>query len=315
MPTRHVFSTLLCLFRPLGLRPCRPPDALRETRKIAFVLRLGVVSFLNARPLVAGLAARGDVRIEYRVPSALPELLHRGNVDVALVPIVDVIRSGGGLRVVSDACIGCDGETMTVRVFSQTPPDRVTHIAGDTHSHTSVALARVLWREMYGREVSIQPFDAEASGVAREAANPGEGVLLIGDKVVNPHRAGYAFEIDLGGAWRAHTGLPFAFAVWAAKADTPGATLESIGALLSASRDRGVATAGEIARNEGPALGWPVELAERYLCRCLKFTLTAAMRNGAERFAELLNEPSAATTAARSILWAPSRTTVSSGNH
>jgi chorismate dehydratase len=42
-----------------------------------------------------------------------------------------------------------------------------------------------------------------------------EAVLLIGDKVVDPTRAGYAYEVDLGGAWRQMTGLPFVFAVWA----------------------------------------------------------------------------------------------------
>ncbi|MDX2199413.1 MAG: menaquinone biosynthesis protein [Phycisphaerae bacterium] len=274
------------------------------------MIRLGVVSFLNARPLVAGLAARGDVRIEYRVPSALPELLESGAVDVALVPIIDVIRSGGALGVVSDACIGCDGETMTVRVFSQTPPDRITHIAGDTHSHTSVALVRVLWREMYGREITVQPFEADAPAIAREASKPGEAVLLIGDKVVSPHRAGYAFEIDLGGAWRAHTGLPFVFAVWAAKRDLPAAMIAEMSDLLATARDRGVAAAGEIARSEGPGLGWPVELAERYLCRCLKFTLTAAMRSGAERYAELAGAAGLAPVGAK-IDWPAARAALS----
>ena len=79
--------------------------------------RLGVVSFLNSRPLIAGLA--GDPRVEllYDVPARLPDWLYDGKVDAALIPIVDVLRSGGRCRVISDACIACDGETMTVRTL------------------------------------------------------------------------------------------------------------------------------------------------------------------------------------------------------
>ena len=59
----------------------------------------------------------------------------------------------------SDACIGCDGETMTVRVFSQVPPDRIRALSVDPDSHTSVALARILWRDLYNREFELTPFE------------------------------------------------------------------------------------------------------------------------------------------------------------
>ena len=248
------------------------------------MIRLGVVSFLNSRPLVDGLDESPAVDVRYDVPAALPARLEAGEVDVALVPIIDVIRAAVGLRVVSDACIACDGETMTVRVFSQVPPDRITTLVADTHSHTSVALARVLWRELYDRELMITPCDVDHAKVAAHPA-----VLLIGDKVVDQRRAGFAYEIDLGGAWRAHTGLPFVFAVWAARAEfaenSPEKLAECAG-LLESARDRGVARAAEIARLEGPSHHWPVELAQRYLTRCLKFTLDGRMCAGAELFAQ-----------------------------
>lgn len=242
--------------------------------------RLGVVSFLNSRPLIEGLSRGDGVELVYDVPALLPGMLARGEVDAALVPIVDVLRSDGRLRVISDACIGCDGETMTVRVFSQVPPDRITTLWVDGDSHTSVALASVLWRELYDRRLTLRPLDARV-----QRADEHEAVLLIGDKVVDPLRGGFGYEVDLGGAWRAHTGLPFVFAVWATERDA--ALPDGLGGLLSRARDRGVARAAEIARTQGPALGWPVELAERYLTRCLKFALTPRMIEGAELFAGL----------------------------
>lgn len=249
------------------------------------MVRLGVVSFLNSRPLIEGLAADAHVQLSFAVPAALPGRLDRGEVDVALIPTVDVLRSGGRYRVVSDGCIGCDGETMTVRVFSQVPPDRVRTLWTDTDSHTSVALARVLWRELYGRDLELRALDARAADLTVH-----EAVLLIGDKVVDPGRGSYAYEVDLGGAWRQHTGLPFVFAMWAhyePRTSTCAADLEQWSALLSLARDRGVARAAATAESEGPTHGWPVALARRYLTRCLRYTLDSRMVAGAELFGRL----------------------------
>lgn len=261
------------------------------------MFRLGVVSYLNSRPLIEGLGGREGVQLVFDVPALQAGLLLRGEVDAALLPIVDVLRHHDRVGVVSNACIACDGETMTVRVFSQVPPDRVTRIHVDGHSHTSVALAATLWRELYGRDVMLQPFQYET-----QAPDDFEAVLLIGDKVIDPRRAGFAYEVDLGGAWRAHSGLPFVFALWARRLnERPGpderrdsnpnavaprvATCDPLRDLLNSARDRGVARAAAIAREQGPGLGWPVELAERYLTRCLKFRLDARYVEGANLFA------------------------------
>ncbi len=244
--------------------------------------RLGVVSFLNARPLIAGLDTDRGAALLYDVPARLPAWLDGDRVDAALVPIIDVLRAGGRYRVLSDACIGCDGETMTVRVFSQVPPDRIQALRVDGDSHTSVALVNVLWRELYDRVLAIEPFDPR-----RERMDEAEAVLLIGDKVVDPARGRFAYEVDLGGAWRQHTGLPFVFAVWAVKAQAADAARRAaLAKLLSEARDRGVRAAADIAERFGPQLGWPVELARRYLTRCLSYRLDARAIAGADLFAK-----------------------------
>jgi chorismate dehydratase len=269
------------------------------------VYRLGVVSFLNSRPLIAGLAADHRVELLYDVPARLPDWLDEGHVDAALIPIIDVLHSGGRYHVLSDACIGCDGETMTVRVFSQIPPDRIRALWVDSDSHTSVALATVLWRRVYGCNLELRRLDARRENLGEVGA-----VLLIGDKVVAAAEGGFSYEMDLGAAWRLHTGLPFVFAVWACRNDRDQdstsagvcekprasartATLfdtDELARLLSTARDRGVAEAARIARLHGPELGWPVELAERYLTRCLKFKLDARSVEGANLFTRLCAE-------------------------
>jgi len=265
------------------------------------VIRLGVVSFLNSRPLIAGLEADDRVDLRFDVPAALPALLDCGVVDVALVPVIDVLRSRGGLTVVSDACIGCDGETMTVRVFSRVPPDRIRTLHVDGDSHTSVALARVLWRALYGVTLEVQPFDAR-----RTPPDALPAVLLIGDKVVDPRRGRFAYEVDLGGAWYQQTGLPFVFAVWArratraAGADPPP---DHVRALLEAARDRGVAQAAAIAHEVGPRLGWPAALAERYLTRCLTFRLDARAVAGVGAFASACRAEGLVPEDATAVAW------------
>ena len=102
--------------------------------------RLGVVSFLNAKPLIEGLDSDSRIELVSEVPSRLPALLDERSVDVALVPVIDLADPGRSWRIVSDACIGCDGETLTVRVFSRVPSETVRTLHVDSDSHTSRAL-------------------------------------------------------------------------------------------------------------------------------------------------------------------------------
>lgn len=263
------------------------------------MFRLGVVSFLNARPLIAGLDAHPRVQLAFDVPAALPARLEQGDVDAALVPVIDVLRSRGRYHVISDACIGCDGETMTVRVFAQVPADRIRTLWVDSDSHTSVALARVLWRERYGHDLTLQPCDPRSASLA-----DAEAVLLIGDKVMDPRRARFAYEVDLGDAWRQQTGLPFVFAVWAmrsvgppwptGKADRTSSAGEAPAApapgvelseLLGGARDHGVKKVADIAKTFAPRHGWPLAAAERYLTRCMQYRLDARSVEGVACFA------------------------------
>ncbi len=249
----------------------------RSARPVA-VRRLGVVSYLNAKPLIAGLDADPAIAMHYDVPARLPALLAANSVDVALVPVIDLAAPARTWRVLSDACIGCDGETYTVRVFSRVPPTEIRTLHVDGDSHTSVALAAIIWREMYGRRLTIVPLNRADGGVSPEA------VLLIGDKVVNHTLHDYEVETDLGSAWKSLTSLPFVFAVWAAHEEADWGDLSQ---RLSAARDRGVAAAAMIAADYGPGMGWPVALATRYLTTRLKYHLGDRQREGMSRFLAL----------------------------
>jgi chorismate dehydratase len=115
----------------------------------------------------------------------------------------------------------------------------------------------------------------------------GEAVLLIGDKVVTSPWREIAYDIDLGGLWKQWTGLPFVFAVWAARRRTQ---LGELPESLSRARDAGVAQAGRIARAHAASHGWDKERAVAYLTGNIKYTLGPAYMAGMSLFFELAAE-------------------------
>ncbi|HPF41597.1 MAG TPA: menaquinone biosynthesis protein [Phycisphaerae bacterium] len=244
---------------------------------------LGVVSYLNARPLYETLLDDERYQFHPAVPSALEAMLEAGRCAAALLPVVDYWRNRHTLRLVSDGCIASDGETMTVRVFARRPAEKITRLHADGDSHTSVILSQLIWRRLYGVKLEMVPWNIDDAPGFDDV----EAVLLIGDKVVTSEPAGFGFEVDLGAAWKYLTGLPFVFAAWYARNDAGD---DALGAALNSARDAGVARAAEIAARFAPVHGWPEAVARRYLCETLQFTMTTDAREGMNQFFSMATE-------------------------
>lgn len=226
--------------------------------------RVGAVQYLNTKPLVFGLAARG-VDVRFDLPSRLADQLRVGTLDVALIPSIELFR-GSGYRVVSDACIGCRGPVMSVKLFFRTRPERVTRLAVDEGSRTSATLSRILLAERCGvvPEVEVLPIGAGLGDTAADA------VLLIGDRAIGSQRGSFQLIWDLGDEWCRWTGLPFVFAVWAAR---QGVDTRWIGRMLAAARDAGRADLASIAAAEAAPHGLTVPQCLSYLRDNLHYEL------------------------------------------
>ena len=231
--------------------------------------RMGAVQYLNTRPLVHGLAARG-ADVVYDLPSRLADHLATGRLDVALIPSIELFR-GNGYTVVSDACIGCRGPVMSVKLFFRTRPERVARLAVDEGSRTSGTLARILLAERHGVTPQIESLPI-GSGLDDTAA---DAVLLIGDRAIGSHRGSFQLVWDLGDEWCRWTGLPFVFAVWAAR---PGVDAAGVGAVLAEARDAGVANLAAIAAAEAAPHGLTVPQCLGYLRDNLHYHLAAQER-------------------------------------
>ena len=180
-------------------------------------VRLGAVSYLNARPLVHGLADDPGVSLRFDLPSVCADLLARGEIDLGMVPSITYADRPGD-RIVPAVCIGSEGQVASVAVYSRRPLRDVRSIALDSSSRTSAALTRILCARRWHISPTFAPRapDGESMLAAADAA------LLIGDPALFlDHRALGADKTDLGEAWTALTGLPVVWAFWSGPASGP----------------------------------------------------------------------------------------------
>lgn len=230
-------------------------------------LRIGAVSYLNTKPLIRDAETENLI---LDVPARLADAFFAGSLEVALLPLFEILRRGVG-RVVDNVAIACDGPVFSVVVASRRPFSACETIWLDPSSRSSAALLKVLIAEFYpGLRV-------------REGAAPaGEARLLIGDPAIDFHRAlphGWQCH-DLGALWREHTGLPFVFAVWALSPRV--ADGREVAEMLRAWKRDGLAERETIASGEpDPAF------ALDYLTRCIRYDIGAAERSAIGLFGQL----------------------------
>lgn len=243
-------------------------------------MRLGAVSYLNTKPLVFGLAQRlpGDT-VAFDLPSRLADGLASGAYDIALIPSVESFQNPA-YTIVSDACIGCRGPVLSVKLLCRKPVKDIRTLALDEGSRTSAALVKILLAERYGVRPTTQPLPIGA----RYEDSPADAVLVIGDRAIHPTRGAFREEWDLGDVWNRWAELPFVFAMWVARPGLPEKDLQRAADALAAARDDGERRLAEIAAAEGPLVDLTAADALKYLRDNLYFHLGPRERRGLELF-------------------------------
>lgn len=246
---------------------------MKQARK----LRVGAVSYLNTKPLVYGLAERAPyVDVLFDLPSRLADQLAAGELDVALIPSIEFFQNPA-YAIVSDACIGCRGPVLSVKLLFRKPPADVKTLALDEGSRTSAALARILLKQRFGIEPRREPFPI---GQPLEATTA-DAVVMIGDRAIAPPQGEFAEIWDLGDQWCRWSELPFVFAMWVAR---PGADLQGLEIALADARDAGAGHLHEIAAAEADKVGLTEAQVYSYLHDNLHFTLGPREQRGLELF-------------------------------
>lgn len=240
------------------------------------MFKIGSVPYLNAKPLIEGL---GDVVLE--PPSKLAETLRAGKIDVGLVPVGAILD--GGWSWVPGIAVASPGRTDSVRLHHAVDLPDVRAVALDRNSRTSNLLAQVILERRYGlrprylvrdprRGLSFKGFDA---------------AVTIGDTSFRARRLPF---LDLGTEWKAWTGKPFVYAVWAYREGHPRAA--EMARVLRQAKVRGLARLDAIARREAARLGLSPRFCRAYLTDSITYDLGPEEREGLRLFARYARERS-----------------------
>ncbi|HKP59631.1 MAG TPA: cyclic dehypoxanthinyl futalosine synthase [Polyangiales bacterium] len=251
----------------------------REVLDSSGRLRVVGVSFMNAQPHLHGLLtglADERMHVELAEPSELARRLFEDEADVGLSPVAP-LATHGGLEIVPGVAIGCDGPVRSVKLVGDVPIEEADEILLDAASRTSVVLTRLIVRARCGgREPKY------CARPAREIVQSVGGKtigLLIGD--ISLETRGFRYELDLGQAWKELTGLPFVFAVWAARPNvlTPRDCL-----LLQGSLEAGLAARPQIAQAWSRGHGGDAAQHLDYLNHAIRYQLDEPALAGLREF-------------------------------
>jgi chorismate dehydratase len=247
------------------------------------LLRVGAVSYLNAKPLYYRLEERSRaVALSMDLPSRLASRLASGDLDVALIPSVEYLRGAArGYEILPGFAIAARGAVRSVKLFSRVPFDRIDRLALDEGSRTSQALTRVWLDAAHGvRPSRIESLPMGVSALESTA----DAVLVIGDRAMKVPDAPFHSVVDLAEAWNVLTGLPFVFALWVVR---PGLDLGDLPDILDRCRVDGLAHAADLASTFGPKLGLEFDACLEYLTRVLSYDLGDLEIAGLRQFARM----------------------------
>ena len=242
-------------------------------------IRIGAVSYLNTKPLLYGIrhsGLMGKIELVEEFPSRIANMLLEDKIDIGLVPVA-IIPQLTEAHIITDHCIGAEGEVASVAIFSEVPMEEVTRVLLDYQSRTSVNLARILLKKWWKKDVEL----ITATEDFRSMIGGTTAGVVIGDRALERRKISL-YTYDLAAAWKAYTGLPFVFAAWVANKQLP----EEFIAEFSRANAFGLAHLTEVV-TENPYLTY--DLAT-YYTKNISFDWTTEKRAGLKRFLEELQE-------------------------
>ncbi len=245
--------------------------------------RISASSYSNTAPLVWSFlygSSRGQFELIFdNAPARSAELLAQKRVAVALVPVIEYQRIEDVL-LVPEVCVGAKEKVRSVCLVTKGMNLRdVKTVTLDVSSKTSVALAKIIFREFLGVEPTYKSARPNLSAMLAES----DCALLIGDPALTIDETKYK-KFDLAEVWKSFTGCGFVFAMWMAQADE-AVTAKRIN--FQNARDEGLNHLDEIARNYETEIPLAREDFKKYLSENISYLIDDSMQKGLELFFEL----------------------------
>ena len=245
--------------------------------------RIAASSYLNTAPLIWSFiygSQRESVQLfTDTAPARCADMLWNGEVDAALVPVIEYQRIPG-VAIVPDVCVGSRSAVRSVVLVSR-PNNlkKVKRVALDDSSRTSVALVKIIFREFLGFEPEWETSPPDLKSMLARA----DAALIIGDPAMKVPRDQLRV-FDLATLWHDYTGLGFVFAMWMARVGNTG-TVRPID--FAAARDEGLAHLDEIAMQYATQTALSPEEIKVYLTGNIAFRMDDEMKKGLELYFEL----------------------------
>jgi chorismate dehydratase len=247
-------------------------------------IRISAVKYANTYPFMYGLLENGfdkKTALETDHPSDCAAKLISGKADIGLVPVA-TLPLLGEYHIISDYCIGANGEVRTVLLLSNCPFEDIETVYLDYRSRSSVALSKVLAKNFWNCEFrwmnTSKGFDFRNIGMT-------EAVVLIGDQCFEYEKS-FRYHIDLASEWHVSTGLPFVFACWVANRELDSNFVSEFNAALGT----GVGNMEAVVKKFGKTGVITGETLFQYLTKNIDFIFNDEKKRGMELFLQLIKK-------------------------
>jgi chorismate dehydratase len=197
-------------------------------------LRIAAIGFLNPAPLMWDFEhppLQDPLALRYQIdrmsPSECAAHLASGAADIGLIPIA-ALATTPGLRILPGCTIASKGRVRSLLLVRRAAQrlHALRSVAADMASRTTLAHARILFRQWGNPDVPFLPAVADLDSMLQRA----DAAILIGDPALLAleeranrfERTGEELVYhDLAQEWHTLTGLPFVSAVWGAAPHNP----------------------------------------------------------------------------------------------
>ncbi|MFM8949215.1 MAG: menaquinone biosynthetic enzyme MqnA/MqnD family protein [Bacteroidota bacterium] len=244
-------------------------------------VRVSCVSYLNSKLFLYGLQnhpVSHSIELSLDHPRECAEKLMDGRADIGLVPVASLLHIQNH-HIITNKCIGADGDVRSVILFSKVPLEQIETILLDYQSMTSVNLCKILCEELW----HINPVFKDALPGYEKTIGGTTAAVVIGDRALElPDAFEYAY--DLAGNWKQLTGLPFVFACWTSNRLLDDAFIKQFDSAL----ELGLANMDNVLSQEKTSNPTLAHILSDYLIHNIIFRLDNRFERGRQLFLEKL---------------------------
>ncbi len=219
-------------------------------------LRIGAVEFPNTRPLADFIPhVMPNAMIVNDIPFRLAKLLERGEVDVALLSSIELLRHPE-YGFIPGMGICSDGPVASALLFTKIDPPLAKRVALDGASLSTSMMTRILFTDYWQSTPDFITMHTPLQDRLRSA----DAALTIGYpglELNDPHFR----KIDLGEVWKAYCNLPFVYALWIVR---PGIDPQPLQESFAEAKRLGLADRQRITKECAEKNGSPSEVYRKH---------------------------------------------------